>query len=112
MCGSSLEDSPWKSDLKIIYFSTVCKAVSAINITILMALKRVTRPLNMSEKKFIMPLEIVLDGFRKDNQLGRNKLLGEMYIHECLCMKGLGKEATGHGHSIADWELVKLYSLL
>ena len=43
------------------------------------------------KKKWIRPIEIVLDGFGKENPLARKKLTVELDITEWLYMQGLGK---------------------
>ena len=70
--------------------------VSDIDNTIFMASNRVTGPLNLSMRKWIRPLEIVFNGFWKDDTPLIKKLPVEVGIPEWLCMKGLEKEAAYH----------------
>ena len=56
-----------------------------------MASNRGTGPLKLSEKKWLRPLEIVIDGSEKDDPPVRNKLSLEVEISEWLYMKGLEK---------------------
>ena len=58
----------------------MCKAISAINETIYMASNKETETLKLGKKKWTRPLEIVLNGFVKEDLPGRNKLPVEVYI--------------------------------
>ena len=70
---------------------TVCKAVSAVSNTISMDSNIRTGPLKLGKMKCIIPLEIVLYRFGKDDLPVGNKQLAEVDIPKLLWMKGLKK---------------------
>ena len=84
----------------------VRKAVSAINETTSVSLNRGTGPLKLIKTKWIIPLEIVLNGFGKYDPPVRKKLPVEVDIPEWLCMKGLENLATEHEQAIGDCSLI------
>ena len=71
-------------DIKV---SIVFKAVSAVNETVSMDSNMGTGLLKLSETKWIIPVEIVLGGFGKDEPPARKKISLEVDIPEWLCMK-------------------------
>ena len=69
----------------------VSKAVLDVNKIISLYLNGVTGSLKLSKTKWIRPLEITFNEFRKHNPPVRKKLPMQLGIHEWLCMKVLEK---------------------
>ena len=91
---------------------TVLKYFLAINNTISVASNRGTVLLKISKTKWIMPSEIVLYIFGKDEPPTIKKLLVEEDIPEWLLKRALKKKATEHDWEIGYWALITFYFLL
>jgi hypothetical protein len=90
---------------------TVSQAIMAIGQTIKMA-RNVNPTKVMGSNKFLPAVQVVLDGYGKNNPPTNKKLPVELDILELVVDLGYGNGGTPHSWAIGDLALIAFYYLL
>ena len=95
---------------KQIRSDTVRAALSAIAQTI--AMDRGTTPIHDDNGNYLIPIAMMLKGWKKEDPPTEQKLAVGIDLVEYLCQMGLKKQINGLLAAVGDWVLIAFYFLL